>query len=162
MSASLSRTVNMMIAISEWRADLPAGLESPHAGHVHVEQHQIETAVTQFLQREIAGHRIVHFIALSGQRHAHDAPNLGIVVDHENSPGAHDGVPVRKRKREHRSRGTVALDGQRAAVRLGDLADDREPEAGARDLPGVRAAIEALEQPQAFALRVSPVRSSAR
>ena len=41
---------------------------------------------------------------------------------------------------------------QRAAVRLGDLAHDREAHPGSRDAAGLRTAVEALEQPGLLAL----------
>ena len=55
-----------MMATSERAANLAAGLESAHAGHVHVEQHEIETLIADRLQRLFAGLGVEDFIALRG------------------------------------------------------------------------------------------------
>ena len=69
--------------------NLPARFQAAHAGHVHVEQDEIEPVLADLLQRLFAARRIVHFVALAGQRDAHDPPDLRIVVDDEDLAGAH-------------------------------------------------------------------------
>jgi hypothetical protein len=51
----------------------------------------------------------------------------------------------RKPQREHRAAVGRVLDLDRASVLVGDLADDREPEAAALAPAGARAAVEAVE-----------------
>ena len=84
-----------MMAISDCARIVAAGLEPAHARHVHVEQDEIEPLVAELLQRRLAALGIVHLVALAGQRHAHDPPNLRVVVDDENPAGAHDAGPPR-------------------------------------------------------------------
>jgi hypothetical protein len=57
--------------------------------HVHVEQDQIGGMLAQLVQRHLAARRVIHFVAMSRQRDAHDAPDLRIVIDDENPPAAH-------------------------------------------------------------------------
>ncbi len=82
-----------MMAMSDWLRINPTCLEPAHPGHVHVEQHQIETVLSQFFERLLPVLRIVDFIALAGQRDPHHAANLRIVVDHEDPAGAHLAAP---------------------------------------------------------------------
>src|SRR5581483_6457218 len=71
-------------------ADGPARLDAAHARHVHVEQHEIEARFTKPLQRRLPALHIVHLESMSGQRDAHHAPDLWIVVDHQYPARAHD------------------------------------------------------------------------
>jgi hypothetical protein len=70
-------------------ADGAARLETAHAWHVHVEQHEIEALIAELRERRIAALRVVDLVALSGQCHAHHPSNLGVVVNHENPACAH-------------------------------------------------------------------------
>ena len=82
-----------MTAISDCASNMPAGFEPAHAGHVHVEQHEIESVEAQLLERRFTALRIVNLVSLAGERDAHDAPNLRVVVDHENAARAHVNPP---------------------------------------------------------------------
>ncbi len=67
----------------------PAGFHPTHSGHVHIQEHQIETARAQFFQPLFARTCIAHLISVGGQSGPHGSPNLRVIVNHQDSACAH-------------------------------------------------------------------------
>ena len=52
-------------------------------GHVHVEQHEVRQLAAEDLQGLFAAARFQHLVMLGRQRGAHHAPDLRLVVHHQ-------------------------------------------------------------------------------
>ena len=70
-------------------ANFFAGFEAADAGHVHVEQDEIGFVFADGVYAFFAGHGFGDDVAVAGERGAHDAANLGFVVDDEDVFAAH-------------------------------------------------------------------------
>jgi hypothetical protein len=59
--------------------------QSAHPRHVDVKEHKIRPEFANLSKRLLACFRVVYFVSGSNQRSPHNAPDLRLVVNHENA-----------------------------------------------------------------------------
>ena len=92
--------------------------------------------LAHLLERLLAGLGVVHFVPGAGQCGAHDAPDLRLVVHHQNAARAHFSSPSAFLRQRHAKRGLARTAGHRqlSAVRPRDPVRDAQAQAGAGNL----------------------------
>ena len=87
------RTVSMMMATPVPARIARQAASPPMPGMLMSSSTSSGWYSRSFFERLFAGPGVVHFVSGAGERGAHDAANLGLVVHHQDAAGAHRRAP---------------------------------------------------------------------